>query len=131
MISIYKYFAIGNNRDFKQFPMDPFKDTMLKKNYWFVGPQSDFVRDKNGKVLVDFIGRFENLQSDFDRVCPEIGLPPTALPHVNKSKVIRKYKGYQDYYDKESKEFIAELYKSDIELFGYEFDRSSTTDDDS
>ena len=34
---------------------------------------------------LDFIGKFENLQEDFDTVCDKIGVPPQKLPHISKS----------------------------------------------
>ena len=47
--------------------------------------QGKFSDDIDKQPYLDFIGRYETLQEDFDYVCKKIGLPKTKLPHTNKS----------------------------------------------
>jgi len=81
--------------------------------------QSDYLKDLSGRIIVDFIGRYENLQEDFDQVCRTIGIAPRQLPHKRQAK---NRSDYRKYYTDEIAELVARHFKPDIEAFGYTFD---------
>ena len=81
-------------------------------------PQVHFLRGQNGKIELDYIGRFETLQKDFDHIRDHLGLSGDLL-YVNKTKTKRE--SYQTYYSNELRDIAAEVYKEDIELFDYKF----------
>ena len=66
---------------------------------------------------INFIAKFENLQSDFDKICGMINLPKQILPHKNKTR----RKQYKDYYDEESYNLVKKFYEKDIDYFSYTF----------
>lgn len=79
--------------------------------------QKDMLCDSNGQVLADFVGRYENLTDDFAYLCQRLNLK-TQIPHLNQSQ----HRDYQSYYDAKTKQLVADYFKEDIELFGYEFE---------
>ena len=87
-------------------------------------PQSDYLIDLKGRILVDYIGRYESLEEDFKGVCKRIGIKPPRLPH--KRKAVDRW-DYRRYYSDHTAELIANHFKRDIELFGYSFDENSNS----
>jgi hypothetical protein len=83
----------------------------------FFDNQIEWIQDNQGKTMVNFIIKVENLQQDFNMVCDKIGIPHTKLPHKNRSN----HKPYAEYYDDETRQIVSEKYARDIEYFGYEF----------
>ena len=79
--------------------------------------QADMLTDRDGTLLVDFVGHYESLQKDFDRVCRHVGVE-AALPHLNRSQ----HRDYRAYYDDHTRALVAEHFRPDIQLFGYTFD---------
>lgn len=79
--------------------------------------QKEFIYDNDGKILVDFVGRFENLQNDFNTICSRLEIPEIELPVTNTSH----HRYYKEYYNENTKNWVAEAFKEDIELFGYSF----------
>ncbi len=73
--------------------------------------------DSNGNLIPDFIGKFENLEQDFEKICEKINVGPIKLPHLMKTD----HRDYKNYYNMRTKEIVAKRFKEDIELFSYKF----------
>lgn len=80
-------------------------------------PQHTFVTGDDGALLADHVGRVEDMQASYDLICERIGIPSAPLGQVNSSR----RGSYRDYYDQALIDGVAELYRRDLELFGYEF----------
>lgn len=95
--------------------------TMVKNNpeAWRVKFDNSLhmLTDQHGKVIVDFIGRFERLQEAFDLVCERLNIDKRTLPFSNKTE----HRPYWTYYDKECEQIVAELFHKDITYFNYKF----------
>jgi len=79
--------------------------------------QHVFLEDEKGKIAVDFIGRFENIDEDFKIITDKLGINRI----LKKTNTSQRKKNYRDYYDEETKEIVNEVYKKDIQLFNYGF----------
>lgn len=139
LVSEYLYRNYFSHRSFRDFVLHRLPEPGWDDQYRHVMPQYDMLHDANGRLLVDFVGRFENLQADFDRVCAKLGIEDTKLPHRNPSdkasrNARRKFRNlvwfngenrhshWTDYYDDTTREAVNELYRKDIETFGYSFE---------
>jgi Sulfotransferase domain/Sulfotransferase family len=69
------------------------------------------------KVIIDFVGRYETLESDWRRICQKIGVEPVVLTTEN--RVPRA--AYATFYDNASRRLVGERFHRTIKLFGYEF----------
>ena len=93
---------------------------IIKKNnkYRQIMPSHQYVYDENNNLLVDYVGKFENLKEEWDFICKQLKVE-LELGHYNKCN--RDNEHYRDYYDEETKVFVTEACKKDLEIFGYEF----------
>jgi hypothetical protein len=97
---------------------DQMPDDEFFKNDWLFRPQINMVADAQGKLLVDFVGRFERLEDDWRQVSAALGRPDLVLPHINKSP----HRGYASYYSPQTRDIVARHFRRDIETFGYRFE---------
>lgn len=81
--------------------------------------QSSFFCKDNGEIIVDFIGRLENIRTDFQRIAEQIGVE-ASLPQKNESS----HGDYRDYYDDHARSLVATHFAEDIDRFGYTFNGS-------
>ena len=138
LVSEYLYRNYFSHRSFRDFVLNKLPPPGWDDQYRHIMPQYDFLHDGNGRLLVDFVGRFESLQDDFKRVCAHLGLEDSELPHRNPSRKASRnrkrrirnalYRNgenhkrvYVDFYDGQTREYVAEMYRRDLDAFGYRF----------
>lgn len=90
------------------------KDGLTQNDHW--SPLCQYIEYKDKSKFVDFIGRYENLNRDWEFIATRLGLD-TNLPNVNNST----HEYYRNYYDNKIKESVSEFYKRDLELLNYGF----------
>jgi hypothetical protein len=146
LVSEYRYRPFHVYRyDFRTFVLRHFPKPGWSDAYRHVMPQVEYLTDGDGRLLVDFVGKLENMSAGFATVCAALGFPPSQLPRTNVTRVeggglmshymryrlqgalrghfrVVEYRDYRDYYDDETREHVAHYYRDDIKSLGYGFD---------
>ncbi len=114
----YCAFMYRDREDFHENPQSFMYNSLLSrktKKHILFKPQSEFVCDSHGELMIDYAGKYENLQESYDHICGQLGIKSQELQKVNTSKHLR----YTDYYNDELKQMVAEMYDSDFINLGY------------
>jgi hypothetical protein len=82
-------------------------------------PQSLFVCDRRGSVLVDHVGRVEDLAPTYEFLGRH-GHQIAAIDHSNRSG---ERVDYRSFYTPELLDIVGRIYADDVERFGYSFER--------
>ena len=141
VLSLYHY--LGYSRIIS---MEKYVEKVLAKkvseNHFFYQSQYEYLFSDSGQLLVDFVGKLEQISADIKVVLNKTGLAGKQLPHVNKSekglkrgltslltnpsllvhfrfgKLLSKKKVKT--LSEREKEMIYQLYAKDFEHFDYE-----------
>ena len=130
---------------FTEFIKDELSNNLKNPHY---RPQIEFIVGdpelKSDRVLlVDYVGRFENLRADFQHVVERCQLGNIELPYLNQNPLLQrahkirsikdtirkgiayirypKNKDYRFEYNTQAREIISKIYHADIQVFGYNF----------
>lgn len=77
-----------------------------------------YIDPMSGKIMVDFIGYYENLEEDFAKAMRKIGLPEELDIKIN----IAPDDNYRRFYDdRELRKRVEDAYRFEIEMHGYDF----------
>ena len=132
LLSAYRFLKLGGRNgfdkrwsethlakypDFRSFVLDGLSEGEILRWQHF-RPQSEFLVDGAGNARIDFIGRFETLDEDFQTIAKTLG-KNVSLQVINKTAG-EKVK-YKEAYDDDMKNRVAEVYQGDIELLNYQF----------
>lgn len=133
---LYKYPRMFNNvythfyyikltKKYENFT-DFVKDIHNNLEWCMLKPQYDYLYSKEDKLLVNYVGKFENIQKELDKVTDVININREILPKVNATEHVH----YSQYYNEETKEIISKIYRKDIEKFNYKFEDQDKTKQD-
>ena len=82
--------------------------------------QHSFICNKNGKIIVDFVGRFEKLQEDFDHICRKIGAERILLTKQNTSHASRGVDWKEHYRaNPDARRLVRMNWNRDVQELGY------------
>jgi len=106
-----KTYGITTDISLNQFLLQFAGKGMLRSQlYW--------IKSFNDSIPFDYIGRFETLSEDVHEIFRRLNMKHIPLPH----KLEGSKKDHRKYYDDESTDIILDIYKEDIDTFGYSFD---------
>ena len=120
-VSLYHYLCKNKKH--------PLSKTVRQKSFeefieWYIGTdpktQLDFVANPAGEIIVDFIGKFENLSKDYNYIQTRLEINGPALPMVNVS-TNRASSDFRSYYNDKTYELVERYFYKDIETFNYQF----------
>lgn len=126
LVSAFFYLKSGgiNNydkRDSNKYIEDSnFEDFIINKleaafnNQQHFKPQNYWI--PNG---VSFIGRFENINEDLNKLCVELGIEYSGKLSVTNTS---KHRIFKEYYTDKLADIVYNLYKKDFEIFDYKKD---------
>lgn len=93
--------------------MNGLSKNLLNEVVHFV-PQTNFICNDKGFILVDFIGKFESLEEDIKNLEEKLNFK-ISLPHLNSNKK----EHYLSVYTDEMMIKVKEFYMNDFKILGY------------
>lgn len=126
MVSLYHYIKkdkrdprhmLAQKLTFKEFAL--WFSKASPKRYPARKGQKSYVTNATGSIILDFVGRLENFNTDFNTICKKLNIKNMAIPRVNTTK----HKSYPEYYDEEAQKCVTWMFREDLEFFNYKFNR--------
>jgi len=115
--SNYFNFKAGEHQKMQVF--DHFIDFVSKQNLQNCDPHIRMQSKLLDLNNIDFVGRFEKFHDDLLIVCQKLDIEPPEIPQKNITRPTGTR--YQDYYNSVSQQKVSQLYKKDLQIFGYGF----------
>ena len=78
--------------------------------------QVAWISNESGQIIIVFVGRFENLSIEFEKILQVIGAS-AQLPHLKPSPRT----DYRFYYDNATENLVGSYFRRDVDSFGYRF----------
>ena len=96
----------------KDMKVRPFGSNKVTKLY-------DYIINDNNKIIVNFVGKLENMQTDMNTVCEHLKIPNRQIMVVNKSSTNKTH--YRKSFCEQGRKFVEKHFEKDLNYFNYEF----------
>ncbi len=83
-------------------------------------PQHRFACSPDGRLGLDYVGRFESIGESFRVVAERLGVEP-ELPHERRTNTSDATKRYADHYTPAMRRIVERVFARDLQLFDYSF----------
>ena len=93
---------------------------LVKSHIWVdpvFQPQSSWICDPGGNILVDHVGRLEDLEPTLDFLRQHLGI----APNIGEGNRSGERVDYKSFYTPELARLVGEVYYTDVAIFGYQF----------
>lgn len=90
------------------------EESILEYNHFI--PQFMFICDRSYEPEVDYIGRFETIEEDFQKICSHLKITRKLKKHNSGPE---KENHWSSYYTYEELDKVYNIYNRDFALFGY------------
>jgi hypothetical protein len=98
---------------FDQFVAECLSSTLMIQHQIF-RPQHTYLCNWKGELMVDYLGRFESIDTDFKEIARRLNLEThNPLPIINRSEASAKS------ISPNTKDILRQIYKADYEILGY------------
>jgi hypothetical protein len=114
VVSYYLWKKYGQHRN-----VPPFKEYVFKKAHHLPMDARLYFGDHD--IMVDDVYFFESLPDQVQQLFHKLKLPAIDYLPREKTGIGTNRKPYQEYYDDESRAWIAKLYAKEIHMFNYTF----------
>lgn len=108
----FKWFLLENRTKYTRVKLYGVDVTICQQ----ITPQLDWLTQDN-RLIVDYVGTYENLQQDFSLISERIGITEPLRWHNKFSS-----RNYVHAYDNEMIDFVTHYHEKDIQMFHYTFD---------
>ena len=113
--------AWPKNVDFTQWVIKEVATRKSLVSRW--GCQHDYLSNHRNELMVDWIGKYENMEKDWEKFCYMTKIEHNPLKRFNSSWK----KPYQEYYNQTTYEIVSALFKKDLYYFGYTLDTAKVS----
>ena len=97
------------------------QDSNGSPNFQHWRPQTDWIFDDDGRLIVDYIGHTETLEKDVNEISRLIGAETITTPPIINKSDWRYSDNYRQYFNDDTRKKVEKYYEKDIDFLKVKF----------